>query len=100
MLFYSDRFRVSFLRECNLEMALMTVYTPFWFKLEKVEIVRESSSKEVICCRVYANLKKEPPPICSILYRIVVYSNILKVKCFKCWYFPANSTYKLSYDRL
>lgn len=62
---------MSFFRECNLEMARMTVYIPFWFRLEKVEMVRESSCKEVISCRAYPSLKKEPPPICSMLHMIV-----------------------------
>jgi hypothetical protein len=42
----------------------MIEYTPFWFKLEKVEIVKSNSSTEVMLCKDSASLKNDPPPIC------------------------------------
>lgn len=40
---YFEKFKVNFLRNCNLLIDRMIEYTPFWFKLEKVEIVKSNS---------------------------------------------------------
>lgn len=68
-----ERLRKSDYKLVSFPIDLTTEYTPFWFRFVKVEIVSSNYLSCVISPSDSANLKKDPPPICSI-------SNILNEK--------------------
>jgi hypothetical protein len=72
---------------------LIIAQTPFWFKLENVEIVKFNIYKFFIFPSFYPKVKNDPPPIWSI-------SKILNSNFFNFygWRFIKNN-YKLSYVR-
>jgi len=67
---YSERFKVRWVRLGNLLIPFRTEYIPFWLMLLNVEMVSSRVCKWVISAKDSPSLKKEPPPIPSVLNHI------------------------------